>query len=125
MASTLNLTRNIENGIITVEISLAGKDAADDALIKRFGDILVTPSGQFSDPNDPSYPTFYVLAGDPLFFFKEGKVRAIFDDLKLTYADRAKRAKLWEDSVTLYIQNELIKLRALTDTTTQSTNVTL
>lgn len=123
MASTLTRTQKVDEGVITVEILLSAKDATDDTLVRKFGDIIVNPSGTFSDPNDLAYPKFIVQAGEPIEFFDIQVVRAIFSDMSLTFADRARRAKLWGDAVQLQIQNQLTALRLLTDNVTQSTSI--
>jgi hypothetical protein len=118
MASSIQRTTKLIDGGISVEIRLVAKDAADDALIQKFGDIEINPSGQFGDPLDLTYPKFKVTAGDPVAFYTVGVVRALFQDDTLQLADLQKRAKLWGDAITLSIQNSMISLRALSDTST-------
>jgi len=125
MASTITRVQTITDRVITVVISLTAKDGGDDALIKKFGDIIITPSGDFYDQHDSSYPKFRVIAGDPVAFFSIGQVQAVFADDTLNITDLEKRAGLWGDLIQLSIQNELTALRALTDTVTATTTVTI
>lgn len=125
MASQITRTQTLIDRVITVKLSLTSKDGSDDALIKKFGDIKVMVSGMFADPGDPSYPLFRVDAGDDVLFFTAGEVKAVFVSDTLTLADLQKRADLWGDTVQLDIQNKMIALRALTDSTTSTATVTI
>jgi hypothetical protein len=118
MSSTIQRTTTLVDGGISVEIRLVAKDAADDALIQKFGDIKINPSGQFGDPLDSAYPKFNVIAGDPVEFYTVGAIRALFVNDTLTLDDLQKRAKLWGDAVALNIQNQIVALRILNDTST-------
>ena len=125
MATQITREQVLSDRVITVKISLTSKDAQDDALIKKFGDIKINPSGTFADPNDSSYPAFRVEAGEPVLFFTNGEVKAVFANDALSTADLQKRADLWGDKIQLTIQNAMIDLRDLTDTTTSVTVVTI
>jgi hypothetical protein len=118
MSSTIQRQATLVDGGISLEIRLVAKDASDDALIQKFGDIKINPSGTFSDPLDLSYPKFNVQAGDAIDFYTTGTIRGLFVDDTLVLADLQKRAKLWGDKVCLDIQNAMIALRTLNDTTT-------
>lgn len=125
MATQITRTQTLIDRVITVKISLSAKDASDDALIKKFGDIKISPSGSFDDPNDPTYPAFRVEAGDDVLFFTVGEVKTVFANDTLLLADLQKRADLWGDAIQLSIQNKMTALRALTDSTTSSATVTI
>lgn len=125
MASTIRRKQTLNGRSITVSISLDTKDAADSALIEKYGDIKINPSGHFGDPNDLTYPKFLVEAGDPVSFYKQGSIQGIFIDNTLDLADLQKRADLWGDQIVLNIQNAMIALRAYTDTTTLETTVVI
>lgn len=125
MSSTIQRVVKLVDGGISVEIRLVAKDAADDALIQKFGDIEINPSGQFSDPLDLSYPKFNVVAGDPVPFYTVQVIRALFVDDTLALADLQKRAKLWGDKIALDIQNAITALRALNDTSTGVSTVVI
>lgn len=125
MATTITRAQTLSDRVITVKIFLASKDASDDALIKKFGDIKISPSGEFGDPNDIAYPKFRVDAGETVLFFTAGEVKAVFANDTLTPADLQKRADLWGDKIQLDIQNAMTALRALTDTTTSTNTITI
>lgn len=125
MATQITRTQVLSDRVITVKISLTSKDASDDALVKKFGDIKINVSGEFGDPNDSSYPRFRVEAGEAVLFFSNGEVKAVFANDALTSLDLQKRADLWGDKVQLDIQNAMTALRAMVDTTTSTTVITL
>ena len=125
MASTIRRKQSLNGRSISVSISLDTKDSADSALIEKYGDIKINPTGYFNDPNDLAYPKFLVEAGDPVSFYKQGFIQAIFIDNALTLADLQKRADLWGDKIILDIQNAMIALRAYTDTTTIDTTIVI
>jgi hypothetical protein len=125
MATTITREQVLSDRVITVKIFLASKDAGDDALIKKFGDIKINPSGEFGDPNDAAYPQFRVDAGEAVLFFTVGEVKAVFANDTLTILDLQKRADLWGDKIQLDIQNAMTALRAFTDTTTSTTTITI
>ena len=118
MASTIQRSVQLVDGGISVEIRLVAKDAADDALIQKFGDIEINPTGYFNDPLHTDYPKFFVQAGDPVQFYTVGAIRTLFIDDTLTLDALQKKAKLWGDKISLDIQNAMIALRALEDTST-------
>ena len=118
MASSIQRTTELVDGGVSVEIRLVAKDANDDALIQKFGDIKINPSGQFSDPLNTAYPAFIVQAGDPIEFYTVGTIRALFVDDTLALDALQRKAKLWGDQISLNIQNAMIALRALSDTST-------
>ena len=68
MTSTIRRKQELSKRSITVTISLESKDSADSALIEKYGDIQINPSGYFNDPNEVSYPKFLVEAGDIVYF---------------------------------------------------------
>ena len=123
MASTIQRTQQLRGRSILVSISLTAKDVADSALIQKFGDIIINPTGDFSDPNDNTYPPFYVNAGDPVSFYTDQVIRATFEDDKLGLAALQKQANLWGDAISLAIDNAMTALRALTDTTTLDSSI--
>ena len=125
MATQLTRTQVLVDRVITVKFILSSKDAADDVLIRTFGDISISPTGTFNDPNDPTYPPFRVDAGDDVLFFTMGEIKTTFANDTLSLADLQKRADLWGDKIQLDIQNAMIALRAMTDTITSSTTVTI
>lgn len=125
MTSTIKRVQSIDKRVVSVSIQLIAKDAADSLLIDKFGDILIDPSGEYSDPNDLSYPKFRVYAGDPVPFYTQQVVRAIFSDTTLTLEDLQRRANLWGDAITLKIQNAMIALRTKEDDVTTSTTVNI
>ena len=125
MASQLTRTQTLVDGVITVQISLPAKDATDSSLIQKFGDIQINPSGYFSDPSDSTYPKFMVMAGKPVNFYTEGSITALFANDTLAIADLERRATLWGNAIQLAIQNAMTSLRALTDTVTSTTNITI
>lgn len=117
MASAIEREQTLNNGIITVEIRLISIDASDDALIQKFGDIRVDPSGEFKDQNDPTFAPFRVEAGDPVYFFAARSIRCLFVGDALTMPFLQRRAKIWGDNIEREIQNQILNLRALVDTT--------
>ena len=125
MASQILRTQTLVDRVITIKISLSAKDGTDDSLIKKFGDIKIVVSGTFCDPNDGTYPPFRVDAGDDVLFFTAGEIKTTFVNDTLLLADLQKRADLWGDAIQLDIQNKMIALRALSDTTTSSSTVTI
>lgn len=125
MTSQITRTQTLVDRIVTITITLSAKDAADDSLIRTFGDIKISPSGIFNDPNDESYPSFRVDAGDDVLFFTVGEIKATFANDTLSLADLQKRADLWGDKIQLDIQNAMIRLRAFTDLTTSSATVSI
>lgn len=125
MATQITRTQTLTDRVITVKISLTSKDGADDALVKKFGDIKINPSGDFLDPNDGAYPKFRVVAGEAVSFFSMGEVKAVFADDALNILDLQKRADLWGDKIQLDIQNAMTALRALNDSTTSTTVITV
>jgi hypothetical protein len=125
MASSIQRKTVLVDRGVLVEITLVAKDAADDALIKKFGDIQINPSGEFNDPLDLSYPKFIVRAGEPVDFYTTQEIRALFVDDTLALADLQKRAKLWGDSIQLSIQNAIIALRTLNDTSTGTSTIVI
>lgn len=125
MATQITRQQTLSDRVITVKIYLSSKDAQDDSLVKKFGDIKINPSGTFSDPNDLAYPAFRVEAGEPVLFFTVGEVKAIFATDSLTTEDLQKRADLWGDAIQLAIQNAMTDLRDLVDITTSTTVVTI
>ena len=125
MTSTIHRNQQIINRSIIVTIELAQKDIADSALVKKFGDIIVTPSGDFGDPNDSTYPKFNVQAGDPISFFQTGTIKCTFKVDTLDITALHIQAKLLGDAISLSIQNSLVRLRTLTDSSTMDTDITI
>lgn len=125
MATQITRVQSLTDRVVSIKIYLSAKDASDDALIKKFGDIIIPVSGEFSDPNDLSYPKFRVEAGDPVSFFTVGEIKTIFFDNLLTLEDLQKRADLWADKIQLDIQNAMTNLRNKVDNTTITTVVTI
>jgi hypothetical protein len=126
MATQITRTQILTDRVITVTISLTAKDATDDALVKKFGDIQIMPSGYFNDPADSTYPQFMVNAGtEPIDFFTAGSIVATFANDTLALADLQRRALLWGNAIQLTIQNAMIALRALVDSTTSTSVVTI
>ena len=125
MTSTISRVQKIEERVITVSIKLVSKDAADNTFIQKFGDIIIDPSGFFNDPNDVTFPKFNVSAGDPIPFYTNQEIRAIFADPSLTIETLQRQANLWGDAIELKIQNAMISLRAKTDTTTLNTTLNI
>lgn len=125
MASAIEREQTLDNGIITIEIRLVSIDSSDDALVQKFGDITIDPSGEFKDTNDPSFAPFRVEAGDPVSFFSARSVRCLFVGDSLTMPFLQRRAKIWGDSIEREIQNQILNLRSLVDTTSSKTVVNI
>jgi len=125
MASTIHRTQQLIGRTVIVQLALTAKDIGDSALIQKFGDIVINPSGDFIDPNDGTYPPFYVNAGNPVSFFTEQVIRATFEDDTLSLDALQKKANLWGDAIILAIQNAMVALRADTDSTTLDTTVSI
>jgi len=125
MASTIHRVQKPIGRTIVVEISLTAKDVTDSGKIQKFGDIVINPTGDFDDPNDNTYPKFYVNAGNPVSFFTDQVIRATFEDDTLSLDALQKQANLWGDAISLSIQNALVALRAQTDTSTLDTSVNI
>lgn len=125
MASTIRRKQTPVGRSILVEFTLIAKDAADTALIAKFGDITIDPSGDFNDPNDNTFPAFNVSAGDPVLFFTDQAIRATFVDDTLEWAALQRKAELWGDQISLNIQNAMTALRALDDDITLDTTITI
>lgn len=124
MASEVKRSVRTEGGAVIVEFHLVSKDATDDTLVRFFGDIHINPTGDFED-NDPSYGKFYVDAGDPIHFFKEGEVRAVFQDDALSMQVLQRRATAWGNEIEARIKREMTRLRSLgTAYPTPATSVT-
>lgn len=123
----VQLQRKIEliGRSVFVSLTVLSKDTADAALLDKYGDIKVIPSGYFVDPNDQAYPKFYVNAGDPFLFFKNGGVKMVFEDDQLTIQTLLKNASLWANAIQTKVTNDLTSLRGITETTTGSTTVTI
>lgn len=125
MASIIRRKQTPVSRVITVLIELVSKDASDDALIKKFGDIMINPSGSYGDPSDGTYPKFIVQAGNPVAFFTQQTITATFVNDTLDVLALQKQANLWGDAIVLDIQNKMIALRAFEDTSTIDTTVTI
>lgn len=126
MASTIERIQTLVSRVITVKIILTAKDTGDSALISKFGDIMINPTGTFSDPAHVEYPSFYVNAGDPVPFFTVGQIQTTFQDDALSIAALQIKAKLWGDNISTQIQNSLIALRnpvINTDSTTMDSPI--
>ena len=125
MAIEVERKQELIERTIQIVIELVSKDATDNALVDKFGDIIINVSGAFSDPTDSTFPAFYVNAGKPVSFFKAQKIQTIFEDDILTLPVLQRQATLWGNSIMLQIQNAMTALRALTDSTTMDTTVTI
>lgn len=125
MTSQITRAQNLTDRVATVKISLSAKDVGDDAAIKTFGDIKINPTGYFNDPDDDTYPQFYVDAGPAIPFFHIGEIKATFANDALNINDLQKRANLWGNKIQLDIQNAITTIRTLHDTTTQTTVITI
>lgn len=125
MAISVERKQALIGRTIQIVIELVSKDAGDNALIDKFGDIIINVSGSFNDPSDNTFPAFYVNAGKPVPFFKNNIIQTIFEDDILTLPVLQRQATLWGNSIMLQIQNSMTALRALTDSTTMDTTVTI
>jgi len=125
MATIINRTQTIRDGVVTVSFRVAQKGLSDDALIQKFGDIRIQVSGNFGDPHDLRYPPFYHSAGPDVPLFTRGGFEAHFADPALSVDALQYRAKLWGDAVQLQIQNKLELLRDGRDEATLSVNMAL
>ena len=125
MSTVISRVGSLLGGTAQVKFMIITKDLTDAALVDKYGDIIINPTGFFNDPNDNAYPKFYVNAGDIIPFFTKTFITAQFEDSSLTIDEIQKKAKLWGDAVQTDIQNKIIALRALTDTTTGNATVTI
>jgi len=125
MSTLINRTQNLKDRTIIVEFRLAQKDARDDELCRKWGDIKVQVSGMFGDPHDPSYPPFYVSAGPDINLFERQSFQCHFADPLLPLELLQRRANLWGDAIQLQIQNKIILMRENDDNTTMSVNVAM
>ena len=116
-----SITREQKNvdGVVTEEFTLTAKGAEDDFLVRRFGDIVINPSGEFNDPLNPTIK-FRVDAGLPVPFFEVGKIVAVFDDHALGIAVSQQRAKIWGDKIQADLKASMAALRLSVDTTSSS-----
>lgn len=127
MASTFNRSQQVIEGMVIVKFNLIAKDAADSALVDKFGDIMINPSGLFNDPVDPTFPQFLVQAGCLVPFFEQQEIKALFKSSILPIAVLERQANLWGNAIATALANAMIALRALgtvTDTTTMDVQVT-
>jgi len=125
MATTFSRKSEILDGTVTVTFNLTAKDEADDALVRKYGDVIINVTGYFVDPADGTYPKFYVNAGDPIELFQAGTFTAHFEDSTMLISALQKRADLWGDNIQTQIQNGILALRAFTDTISGTTTVTI
>lgn len=125
MTSQITREQVLGDRVATIKITLTAKDATDDALIKKFGDIKINPTGYFNDPDDVAYPAFYVDAGPPVSFFMVEEIKAMFANDVLHINDLQKRANLWGDKIQLDIENAMVTIRDFVDTTTSTTVITI
>ncbi len=127
MASIFNRSQQIIDGVVIVKFNLISKDAGDSALISKFGDIVIDPSGLFGDPSDLTFPQFLVQAGDPVPFFERQEIKAIFKSSPLPILVTERQANLWGNAIATRLANAMISLRGLgtgTDTVTMNNQVT-
>jgi len=122
MPSIVQRNQALEGGVVIAELVLTVKDSYDDFLVSRFGDILVNPSGEFTDPADATFK-FQVRADGPVSFFKAGELRAVFDDQVLGTDVLQRRAKVWGDKMQADLKAAIATLRTKVDLTTTSTFV--
>lgn len=125
MSTIVNKVGSIIGGTVQIQFQLMSKDVTDATLVTKFGDILITTTGTFNDPNDATFPPFYVSAGGPIAFFTAGVMTAQFADPTLTMATLERRANLWGTSIGSQLSTKILALRALTDTVTGTTVITI
>ena len=125
MATSIVRNTEIRGRTIVVKFTLVAKEITDDNLYRKFGDIMIDVTGDFSDPNDLSYPKFYVNAGAQVPFFTNQEIIAHFEDEKLIFQDLSRRARLWGDAIQQQIQNKLLVLRSLPDTISGTVTITI
>jgi len=119
MPTTIAREQKNIDGVVIEEFFLTNKSAEDDFLVRRFGDITVNPSGDFTDPANPTVK-FRVDAGPPVSFFEFGRVVAVFDDHLLSLTVLQQRAKIWGDKIQADLQSSMAALRLSVDTTSSS-----
>ena len=125
MATSITRDTRVKGRTVIVEFTLVAKDSSDDVLYRKFGDIMLNVSGYFGDPNDLSFPKYWVEAGLPLGLFTSEKIVSHFEDATLTIEALQKRAKLWADNVQLQIQNGILSLRQANDTVSQTSTISI
>jgi hypothetical protein len=113
MAIKIDRKVTTEHRTVIVEFVLVAKDSAEDLLVRRFGDMVINPTGDFHDPINSSYPKFFVDAGPAVSFFERQSIRALFDDDALTVEDLQNRGRLWGDRIQEMIVAEMTRLRGL------------
>ena len=122
MPTIIERNQTIHEGVVVVELALVSKDQHDEYLTSRFGDIVIDPSGAFEDVADAA-SKFTLHAGPPVYFFKAGALRAVFDDTSLGTDVLQKRAKIWGDKMQADLKSAMAALRLKSDLTSTSTFV--
>jgi len=113
--TSIEVSQQLIGGTVTARVHAVSISGEDSALVRKYGGAIVDPSGYFGDPADPSYPQFYVNAGPALSFFDFGEVRALFFDGLLPIETLQRHAILWCDKIRSLIQDELVRLRNLSN----------
>ena len=122
-ATVINIDRTVQDRTIIVTFRIVQKSIHDDALIQKWGDVMVQVTGKFGDPHDPTYPPFHVSAGPDVPFFQRQQFQAHFADPTLPIEMLQKRAMLWSNAVQLQIQNRMLLMRESQDNVSTSINL--
>lgn len=125
MSTIINKVGSIIGGTVQVQFQLIAKDVTDAALVSKFGDVIIVCSGTFNDPNDNTFPAFYVNAGDPVHLFTTGLITLQLADPTMTMALLQRQASLWAASILTQITTKITALRDLSDTITGTTVETI
>ena len=129
MASIINREVAPVAGSIVASVCVVSKDPNDDLLARKYGDVIVTPSGEFRDSSDATFPPFIVDAGSPsgalLSILPDQKFTATFGDKTIPVEARLRQANIWTLALAQQIANGLTSLRTKTDTVSGSYTMTV
>ena len=129
MASIISRDIKAEGGQIIASVCVVSKDPNDDLLARKYGDVMVNPSGEFRDSNDASFTPFIVDAGKPsgalLSLLPDHKFTTTFSDPKIPIEARLRQANIWTLAIANTIANGLTALRTKTDSISGSYTMTV
>jgi hypothetical protein len=129
MASIITREVSPKSGNIVASVYIVSKDPNDDLLARKYGDIIVTPSGEFRDSSDASFPPFIVDAGSPagalLNILPNQQFTATFGDQTLPIEARLRQANIWTLAIAQQIANGITSLRTKTDSVSGTYTMTV
>ena len=114
------IERDIEpkGGSVYATVCITSKDPHDVYLAGKYGDIYISPSGEFTDPEDNTFK-FNVFAGLPvgvlLSILPDQRISASFLDPGISVATKLRQANLWTLAIANSIAVKLTSLRTNQD----------